>query len=182
MRLDYYKYKTENLSCHKCKWEGTGEQAATGEQFSELFELDCPKCFERVAIISYPSTAEAIQHGTAEEKNMAERITKKQEEIRSSRIESESQLPDILGEIIIEAKEKSVDGAGWLEIYANEDLLWKELGYYEYYQRFIEICELLDVKYKGQIKAIKYDNSQYLLGDKISAPEIIKKVVDEIIN
>ena len=51
---------------------------------------------------------------------------------------------------------------------------------YEYYERFIEILWEMDKRFGPQIEEIKYRNSLYLLGDKLSAPQQIEKVVEGI--
>ena len=68
-----------------------------------------------------------------------------------------------------------------MAIYANEQLLWKEMAGYEYYERFIGICHMLDNKYKGQIEAIEYASSTYIGGDCSWAGDQVDSCIKGII-
>lgn len=151
-----------------------------GELFEDLCEFDCPNCAEVVGLVFFPSHADVLKYGTNDEKASIEKSIAYSEKIQATQLISAKELPNIQGSIAFEMKEVIVDGDNWLEVYANQQLLWKEITGYEYSERFIEICKFLDQKFEGQIESIKYENSFYLLGDRLSAPDRIKECVDEI--
>ena len=56
MLVDYETYKSQDFTCSKCGWHGTGSQLSHGEFSGEhcIGDLDCPKCFELVAFWQGP--------------------------------------------------------------------------------------------------------------------------------
>jgi len=62
--LPYYHYKTAAVTCSNCNWNGLGSQLKIGEHYSALFELDCPKCDHKVAMVGMPSFEEVLKDGT----------------------------------------------------------------------------------------------------------------------
>lgn len=58
--LNYFtEVKGQIFQCSQCKWTGPSEKAAT-ELFAELFELNCPHCDARLALVPLP-TREDVQ-------------------------------------------------------------------------------------------------------------------------
>lgn len=180
MSFKYYRYKERGARCPKCQWKGMGKELITGDCFDTLFELECPNCDEVVGIVPFPTFDDVLNYGTDEEKAQARRSINHIAKIEKTQINSESQLASIEGTIVVEMKESEDEDDIWMEVYTNQQLIWKEIVNYEYYERFIEICELLDRKYKGQIELINFNSSVYLLGDRLSASKKIDSCIKRI--
>lgn len=178
--LNYYSYKQHNLNCKECNWSGLGKDANQGEMFDELFELDCPNCSKTIACIGFPTHDEVLKHGTEEDKERVKEVTKFHKKVESYERKTTDDLPEFEGPIFIEIKETSDNTNEWLEIYANDIFLWKEVLYYEYQNRLVQILNMLDEKYHGRIEEVKFEKSYYLLGDDSSSPgkaeDIIRKI------
>ena len=152
-----------------------------GELFGELIEMDCPNCYELVGTVTFPTNAEVLAKGTEQEKKEAREVLTWHERKAATQLGSIDGLTEINGSIKIELKEiESKDKGQWLEVYANDQLLWKEMVGYEYYERFIGLCHMLDNKYKGQIETIEYASSTYLWGDSLSAGDEVDACIDAI--
>ena len=57
MTAYFSDWRSRNWSCAECAWTGDGDSAAK-ELFSELFELNCPKCSSRLDLIVLPTRAD----------------------------------------------------------------------------------------------------------------------------
>lgn len=181
--MNYYKYEKQRLTCPKCNWSGLGKDCPYGDAFGELFEILCPECHEEIGTVSYPTHDEVFAYGTDEDKESLQWSKNFHKKVKKKQMKSLNKLPDIdSSEVSIITVEKEIEDDYWLEVYANERFLWKEIIYYEYYERFIEICELLAQKYKGRIVEIKFEPSMYLGGDSITAFSKVQKSIDDIIS
>ncbi|MCH8547001.1 MAG: hypothetical protein LAT54_09735 [Cryomorphaceae bacterium] len=178
--LNYYTYKSTEFRCEKCGWTGLGEEATQGEMFNELFEIHCRTCDEAIAAIPYPTFEEVLEHGSEEDKVQVRKAMALEKKVKASQAKSSKNLIDIEGAVTITFEEIHKEDKQILAVFANDQLLWKEHIYFEYFERFIDIIHQLDKKYHGQIKDIHYQNTTYLLGDRISAPGKIKNVVEEV--
>lgn len=79
MEPDYFSdWRQRRWDCSSCQWFGPGSEAAI-EPFSELFEVNCPLCDGRLAVISYPTNEEVLR---AAEAGNAEAIYMKQAQER----------------------------------------------------------------------------------------------------
>lgn len=59
--MDYHgydRYRSAEATCANCSWSGLGGDLAQGDVFSELMELDCPECHQKVFVVSFPTRAE----------------------------------------------------------------------------------------------------------------------------
>ncbi|MCC5915853.1 MAG: hypothetical protein JJU02_00860 [Cryomorphaceae bacterium] len=178
--LQYYTYKDTEIICTKCGWLGFGQEATQGDLFEELFEINCPQCLESIAHISFPTFEEVLEHGSEEDKAQVRKAMALEKKVKASQTKSSKKLIDIEGAVSISFEEIHKEDKQILAVFANDQLLWKEHIYFEYFERFIDIIHQLDKKYHGQINDILYQNTTYLLGDRISAPGKIEKVVEEV--
>jgi hypothetical protein len=55
----YDNWRAEKHSCRVCGWQGLGSELRQGEMFEALFEINCPKCGERVDVIELPTIEES---------------------------------------------------------------------------------------------------------------------------
>jgi len=75
--LDYFtEAKHRDFVCRSCGWNGDSS-AASMETFDELFELNCPMCDARLALVLYPTDQDirvAAEAGDPEAISMLKRI------------------------------------------------------------------------------------------------------------
>jgi len=180
--LNYFTYEKENIKCNKCGWSGLGKQLENGEIFDSLYELNCPKCHKPVGFISFPSFEEVLEFGTPEEKAKVLKSIEWNKKVDSSLLRSEDSLGEINGPVDLVFMEVSSEGEVFLEMYANDKLIWKEIIYYEYYDRFIKILEVFKNRYGGRIRTIEYNKSYHLLGDSYAASSKVELAVNSILS
>ena len=96
----------------------------------------------------------------------------------ASRLKNCDQLPEIASDkIIITLKEEeNVNGEdGYIILYWNEKEIWREIRTFEYYDRYIELGNLLKEKYGERLVDFETDYTVYLGGDYHRAFEKVKK-------
>jgi hypothetical protein len=150
MNNNYYQYKDEIFECKACNWRGKGKETIIGEVYAELFEIDCPNCHETITHINYPTIKDTLNYGSDEEKKKAKEQRKRISEINAMELTDIKQLPDIDKPNITFRLEVSEDLKYILLKYDNKTI-WKEVRYYEYYERYLAIGKLLKMKYKNNL-------------------------------
>lgn len=174
--MNYYTYQNKNVTCEKCKWQGKGSETQIGEIFESLFEIDCPKCNHTIDHVYYPTEAEVLEYGTESEKNEIWERQKRIEEFEKQKLKHPEQLPDIeTPENLTFIITASQDGEQ-IEISCNNKTVWSESRWYEYYERYIEIGEILQQKYSNRlIDFIPENDNVYLYGDRYVAISIVEQ-------
>ena len=62
-RFEYEEdWEEEILTCSECNWKGTFREGDT-EMYAEVMDSSCPNCDIILAVMSYPTTAEAAGYG-----------------------------------------------------------------------------------------------------------------------
>jgi len=166
--IGYYQYEATIFECEKCLWKGKGKQLTIGDAFNELFEIHCPDCNSRVGHICYPSFDEVLKYGSEKEKKQVKKQMAFHEELEQSELKSVSQLPDIdkEGEIKFYLKEKKFKRKNHLVVYADDKEIWKELMFFEYYVRYMEIAKILKEKYGSRMTDLLIDDfAPWMYGD-----------------
>lgn len=177
----YYEYEKEQFSCSNCGWTGKGTQVKQGEVFGELFEIDCPNCYEVIGSVSFPTFEEELKYGTDEEKESVKKRIAFEERMSNSELKSIKQLPKIEGDnLIFENTTEWMNNDLHLKILCNSELIWEEIVGYEYYERYIELGKMFKRKYKLRMIDFIPEESAYLLGDSISAYKTIEDFRDSL--
>ncbi len=185
---DFYgTWKEDTYVCGKCGWTGTGEQCTQGEMFNDLYEIDCPSCGKRVDVVLYPTIKESRANWekvSDADKAMIEAREQFIKEAESRCLESPEELPEVKGEVLIfvwdqHKYEKNRDDT---VITYGKQVICTEPAFYEGYDRFIEVAEILKKRYGDRfIDLIPAERSgNYLYGDRISAPQIIEEYRDRL--
>lgn len=65
---NFYTYTKFEYRCHKCGWLGFGEEMERGDSYDNGFEIECPKCGERLDFVSLPTRQETLDYGSEAEK------------------------------------------------------------------------------------------------------------------
>lgn len=70
------------------------------------------------------------------------------------------------------------DGETWTVLRHDDDEIWRELAYYEGYERFAAVFDLLSERYGARLKEVRPTSASemYLYGDKLSAPDTIARL------
>jgi hypothetical protein len=174
----YDAWKTEVLTCPKCKWKGTFEQGST-ETFEALMDCHCPECVypdaPMLAIVSYPTREEAEENWdklSDREKETWRERDEFEKRLEEETLKSPDQLPDIEGGLI-ELVWDSVGelGEGETVIRHRDQEIWREPEVYEGHSRFREVLEILEAKYEGRLVDLEPTSaaSMCLYGDRIAS-------------
>ena len=99
--------------------------------------------------------------------------------VDKSQLKSIDQLPENYNDTIIITWDCDEE---FIYIKHCDIVLWTEVATYQHYERFIEVGELLKEKYGHQLKDIipTQRSSIYLYGDRLSAPDYIKRFRQEL--
>jgi hypothetical protein len=181
----YYDYKNKksyeemNFSCKKCNWSGKGEQCSEGIDSSSGFPVLCPKCDEYIEWIDITVSLETLlEYGTEEEKARAREQQAFYDRVRDSRSLTCDKLPEIEAEeIVITLREiqKGDNEDGFIVLYWGDKEIWREIRTFEYYERFIEIGQILKEKYGKKFVDFDMEYTVYLGGDSLSAFDKVRK-------
>ena len=94
-----------------------------------------------------------------------------------------SQLPQLPGdELRIDWDYDEHDDERWTVLRHGDTELWRELAFYEGYERFAEVFEILRERYGSRLSEVGPTPASelYLYGDKLSAPETIARLNDSL--
>lgn len=188
--LEYYEYrKDEKLTCPRCGWSGQAGEAAT-ELHRELFDVSCPVCDKMLLVVSLPTVEETRAAAAAgNPEALAELPQVAQIEDRTARAKSlalrpDSELPELEGERLVftwgidnpDHRERPDDEI-WTVIRCGERVVWRELAYWEGWERFNEVKDILKRRYGDRFGSLEpSDVSElYLYGDDLLASSKIER-------
>jgi hypothetical protein len=180
----YDDWKSEILRCPKCGWSGTFEQGSV-EHHAELMDCSCPVCdffsSPMLAIVSWPTIIESRANWdklSHEERINIEEIESYRAEFLRRKLRDASQLPDIAEHSFVLHWDFVDDGIKReTAIKHGDDVIFTEPAVYEGYERFIEVAEILRVRYGDALRDLfPTDSSQlYLYGDALYSLEIVSE-------
>jgi hypothetical protein len=181
--VNYYQNWKETIyTCKVCGWQGAGEQCRQGEMYKDLFEICCPSCGKEIETVMYPTIEESRQNWSKvseTDKKIVELIELRQKNFAASKLKSPDQLPDVEGDDLIFTWdiEDCQKGGDTLIKYGSE-IIWREPAFYEGYQRFEEVANIIKQKYGNRLQDLVPTRKSYiyLFGDRLSAPDQVEKV------
>jgi hypothetical protein len=190
----YDDWRAQAFVCPNCNWAGKSEELDK-DYFQDLFDAKCPKCKTILAIVSNPTAAEtraAAAAGNPEAIRELARIDTA--ESRSARFEKEKltgpeQLPDLEGdklEFVLDTEEHSgSENETYNLLRCGERTVWRELAFWEGYERFAEWEAILKQKYGDRFAELKatWGGYMWLFGDVGIAPfnvEIVGRSLPKI--
>jgi hypothetical protein len=181
LSLNYYTYKEVPFSCEHCGWTGNGGDLEHGDMFGTLFELDCPACHEMLTFISYPTTTEARANWdklSEVDQMQVEIIERRLDLFEQVSLKSPEQLPNIdEPEFLLLWDYVEIPKVGGTTIIRlGERQIFAEPAFYEGYERFMNVAEILKTKYGNALMDLVPTNASelYLYGDSISSPRKIE--------
>jgi len=178
----YSNWREDIYTCAACRWQGTGEQCEQGELFSELYEICCPSCGEKIDLVMLPTIEESRQNWSKlsdEDKMSVEHIEEFRDECAARGLKSSEQLPNIEGDDLVFTWDiEDYQRGGDTLIKHGHTIIWREPAYYEGYERFAEVANILKQKYGDRLQDLVPTRKSYiyLYGDRLSASDQVDKV------
>lgn len=174
--MNYYTYKNQIVTCEKCNWQGKGSETKIGEIFGSLFEIDCPRCNHPIDHVDHPTEDELLKYGSESDKKLVRERQKRIEVFEQQKLKHPDQLPEIETPENFTLVITASKDAEQIEILCCERIIWQESRWYEYYERYIEIGEILKQKYGNRlIDFVPEKDDAYLYGDRLAAFDIVKQ-------
>ncbi|MEH6584129.1 MAG: hypothetical protein V7754_19505 [Halioglobus sp.] len=182
----YDNWRTEQYVCQACKWRGIGEALSQGELSPTYFELLCPVCEEFVTLITLPTVEESRANWdtlSEDERKHIEAIERFRADFAAHKLTEESQLPDIEAPSFL---------LHWDFFYAEphsetlikhgDTIIFREPAFYEGYERFIQVAEILRARYGSALRDLipTEDSNTYLYGDSHSSSNTVDEAVKRI--
>jgi hypothetical protein len=136
-------------------------------------------------IVALPTTEEtraAAAAGNARAKAELPNVDAREERLNRAQdreLKSADQLPDLEGDTLrIDWDLEERDGEHWTVLRHRDREVWRELAYYEGYQRFADVFKLLHERYGSRLAEVRPTTASevYLYGDKLSAPQVIARL------
>jgi hypothetical protein len=180
--LDYYEnWKSEILHCTECGWKGTFEEGSV-DYHSAWLDISCPTCFFLLAIVSYPSDWETEANWdklSVQEKESFKAHTGFLTAQKKSSLKSEADLPDLDGSSLIITWDFEGSPSGKFTVIRHgEREIWRELAFYEGFDRFKEVAEILMRKYGSRLADLVPTEASeyYLYGDAARSLDVVDTV------
>ena len=181
---DYFSdWQERTWTCRQCSWSGSGGEASS-ELFAELFELNCPKCGGRLALVLLP-THDAIRSAAAEGHleaiGMMDQVAKAddfQADQQRSRLKLK-QLRAVNGEKL-EFSLATIETHDWMSpshvlLLCNGTEIYRERSGFEHWEAVLEIGQAVMDQFGDHVAW--FDPAEAgvsLLGDNIHAPAEIQ--------
>ena len=180
--IDWYDWQEGTVECPQCGWRGTGKTAALAEMFAEGAEYVCPACGHDLGFHAFPTLDAMHSDPRADpaERTMAAIISGRLERHERTKLVSPDQLPDLepppanLAWDVVETSKHESD----VVILAGERVIWRELSFYENYERFCEVAAILKRKYGPALVDLVPTRRSWLdlYGDRLAALDIVDAV------
>lgn len=133
-------------------------------------------------IVAFPTIEEtraAAAAGNARAQAELPNVDAREERLNRAQdleLKSADQLPDLEGDTLrIDWDLEERDDEHWTVLRHGDREIWRELAYYEGYERFAAVFELLRERYGSRLAEVRPTSASevYLYGDKLSAPQTI---------
>lgn len=179
MRKYYDNWRDEELDCPKCKWHGLGSALVLGDYNWECAERLCPVCEECIIIVLHPTIEESRANWdkvSEWDRRNIEAAEARQAEFTRRKLREPAQLPDIPDPSFILHWDFADDGSRKETLIKHGDhVIFAEPAFYEGYERFIEVAEILRTRYGAALRDFIPTKASelYLYGDQLSSPAIV---------
>ena len=182
----YDNWRTDQYACEPCKWRGTGAELPQGEILSSYFELLCPVCEELVTLVMLPTLEESRANWeklSQDEREQVEAIERHQADFTARGLTENSQLPDIeTPSFVLHWDFAYSESNNETLIKHGDTIIFREPAFYEGYERFIEVAEILRTRYGSALRDLipTEDSNTYLYGDSHSSSNTVDEAVKRI--
>jgi hypothetical protein len=185
--LNYFEFLKADLTCAHCQWQGKGTDASVVEAFDSLAEYACPRCDEKIAVVSYPTFAEsrANWQNLGEADRLAIEIAEtRNQEFAARCLRTPDQLPniDLPAFTLVWDFDETQNRAGDTVIRLGDRVIWREPSVYEGSWRFAEVAKILQSRYGASLQDLEPTTESLLnlYGDKLGAPHAVDVIRDEL--
>lgn len=187
--VKYYEFDGDRTVSCSCGWSGKAGHG-NREDYRELYDISCPNCDRMLFIVAYPTheeTREAAAAGNREAERNLVVVTHREAFLARAeehKLTAASELPDLEGDELIidwdfEARtEKDEQRDDWTVLRHGDRVIWREVGFYEGYERFGEVLEILRARYGDRLADLRPTEASYnyLLGDVLRAGGIVRSL------
>lgn len=187
--VKYFEFESDRIVTCDCGWSGKSGHG-NREDYHELYEISCPKCDRMLFIVAYPTheeTREAAAAGNREAEQNLVVVTHREAFLARAEeheLTAASELPELEGDELIIAwdfEERTEDDErrdNWTVLRDGDRVIWREIAFYEGYERFGEVLEILRARYGGRLADLRPTEASYnyLLGDVLRAGGIVKSL------
>lgn len=175
MAKHYDNWKDDDYDCFYCGKTWKGSECPQGEMFDDLVEMDCPECNKSIFIVEFPTLQEMRDNWanlSKAEKGQVFFIENHELKFEMTSLKSEDQLPDVEGDdlILVWDIEDRQSGGNTL-IKFGDRIIWEETAWFEGYERFIKVANILKEKYRERLQDLvpTRKSKLYLYGDSLAA-------------
>jgi hypothetical protein len=178
----FWDYDREaDLTCPVCGWSGPGQQ---GEELQrEVIDVRCPTCDALLLIVNLPTieqtraAAEAGNPRAIAELPYVETLEARAERAAALQLTEPGQLPALPGQrlrIIWDFETR--DGESWTILRHGRKVLWRELAYYEGYERLAQVFAILHQRYGDRLAEVRPTarSETYLYGDYFPSVAMVR--------
>lgn len=186
MRNYYDNWQNEGFDCPKCKWHGPGSALVLGDYNWESAERLCPVCEELITVVLHPTIAEARANWNKvsewDRKNI-EAAEAREAEFERRKLRGPSQLPDIAEPSFVHHWDFADDGSRRETLIKHGGtVIFSEPAFYEGYERFIEVAEILHNRYGTALRDLipTAASKLYLYGDYSGSSRVVAAARERI--
>jgi hypothetical protein len=166
------------LTCPRCGWSGRAGDLSK-ELYQELFDISCPRCDTKLAIVPYPTHEEtrtaAAEGNPRAQENMAQVEAREEffDRFDRARLKHSEELPDIEGDKRIDLFwdfEAVEDGPNRTIIRHGDRVIWTEIAAFEAGDHFADVLAILRERYGARMGRLDPTPAStiYLYGDRIT--------------
>jgi hypothetical protein len=186
MRTYYDNWREEEFDCPNCKWHGPGSALVLGDYKWESAERLCPVCEELITVVLHPTIEESRANWDKvsewDRKNI-EAAEARQADFERRKLREPSQLPDIPEPSFVFHWDFADDGSRRETLIKHGDnVIFTEPAFYEGYERFIEVAQILRGRYGAALRDLIPTKASelYLYGDKSGSSATVAAAIEKI--
>ena len=171
MRKYYDNWRDEEFDCPKCKWHGPGSALSLGDYTLDYAERVCPVCEECITVVLHPTIAESRANWdkvSEWDRRNIEAAEARHADFASRKLREPAQLPAVAEpSFILHWDFADDDSLKETLIKHCDNVIFAEPAFYEGYERFIEVAEILRSRYGAALRDLIPTNASelYLYGD-----------------
>jgi hypothetical protein len=179
--LAYWDYDPDSrVECPVCHW--SGEASSNQEIFEDVLDVRCGSCDSMLLVVAFPTLAETREAATAGNPRAQADLPDIEAQAAwrthaaSLLLTDPVQLPDLPGDAITIDRDLEGDGReSWQVLRHNGVEIWRETAFYESYDRFRSIFEILRRRYGDRLQELRPSpgSEPWLYGDRLGAPGVV---------
>jgi hypothetical protein len=187
--VKYFEFDSDRIVTCDCGWSGKAGHG-NREDYRALYDISCPNCDRMLFIVAYPTheeTREAASAGNREAKQNLVVVAHREAFLARAeehKLTAADELPDLEGdELVIDwdfeepAKDEERKDS-WTVLRQGDRVIWREVAFYEGYERFGEVLEILRSRYGPSLIDLRPTerSGNYLYGDVLSSGSTVRSL------